>query len=403
MGDGIHSPNISEQDAGTSSRSFQELSKYICCKERSLVFFVGAGASSAGNTNMPTTRALLQKILLDGLTRSGTLDIESDYLNDAVKNISKQIGFEITLNDFWQICRKATTRLFESLADFEESCTPNSVHTFLAYWLSTGGVVLTTNYDRLIEREWIKLQSDIDVRFAEEGPNSFETWPEDLKRGGCLFKLHGSLDAPDSCLGALEQVTRRLAGKRANLLTEIIQNRPICFVGWQGIDPDIPPLLFDLYQTRNPAVPIFWIHYEESKSKPILLKDAIKNTSYLVREYASDYPILTEANRAFQEILEKSAIESTPTTFSSDAVLNFSGAMNECTATGVARFVGIVARRGKDSDLAKQVFEISLRLAQTSEERSAADSGKLSSFTTESRKKDRCIAGVIRTSVEFEP
>jgi hypothetical protein len=327
MSEGILSPDISQQDASISLASIEGLRPYLLSGDRSLVFFVGAGASAAGNTQMPTTPALLQQVLLDALKRSGEFNAESSGLVNAIKDSSYRIGFEITLNDFWQICRKATTLLYASFAELEERCTPNRVHAFLAYWLSTGGIVLTTNYDRLIEREWLKMDQNIDVRYQEEEPNSFTNWRKDLNRGSCLFKIHGSLDAPDSCLGALEHVGKRLSGQRADLLAEIVQHRPLCFVGWRGIDPDIPPLLPDLYKTRDSSLPIFWIHYEGNRPGSISIQAAIDGVSSLIRKYASDNPILTEANRAFEEMLHWMGGEVAPNPSPAAVYLDFSEAV----------------------------------------------------------------------------
>lgn len=372
MSEGILSPDISPQDASISLASIERLRPYLWGSDRSLVFFIGAGASASGNTQMPTTPALLQQVLLDALKRSGEFNTESNDFVNAIKDISYRIGFEITLNDFWQICRKATRLLYTSLAEIEERCAPNRVHAFLAYWLSTGGIVLTTNYDRLIEREWLKIDQNIDVRYQEEGPNSFMNWRKDLNRGGCLFKIHGSLDDPGSCLGALEHIGTRLAGHRADLLAEIVECRPLCFVGWRGVDPDIPPLLSDLYKTRDSSLPVFWIHYEGNRPGSISIQAAIDGVLSLIRKYASDNPILTEANRAFEEMLHWVGREVTPKPSPAAVYLDFSEAVRQCSASGATRFVGIVLRRAGRLDIAEQVLEIALKLAQTAEERSAA-------------------------------
>ncbi|MDP2776272.1 MAG: SIR2 family protein, partial [Anaerolineales bacterium] len=260
MTQSILSPLISQADFLISSSSIDMLQPYLINHDRSLVFFVGAGASFAGNTGMPRTPSLLYHLLLQALSSSGKFDLQRDTLQATLKEISSHIGFEFTLIDFWQICRQATVLLYESFADLEKICTPNRVHSFIAHWLSTGGTVITTNYDRLIESEWAKTGKSIQSRYREEGTNSFLGWQEDLRQGGCLFKIHGSLDDPDSCLGALEHVGTQLTGNRAQLLEEIIRTRPLCFVGWQGVDPDIPPLLHALVDKRDTSLPTFWIH-----------------------------------------------------------------------------------------------------------------------------------------------
>jgi hypothetical protein len=372
MSKGILSPGVSQQDVTISLTSIEQLRPYLVGDSCSLVFFIGAGASAAGSTRMPTTPTLLKQVLLDALKRSGEFDTESSGLANLIEDTSYRIGFEITMSDFWQICREAITLLYASFAEFEQRCIPNRVHSFLAYWLSIGGVVLTTNYDCLIEREWLKINQNIDARYQEEGPNSFADWREDLQRGGCLFKIHGSLDDPDSCLGALEHVGTRLAGHRADLLAEIVQHRPLCFLGWRGVDPDIPPLLSDLYEPRDPSLPVFWIHYEGKPPDSSSIQAAIDETSTLIRKYASEHPILTDADRAFGEILRWVGKEVTPNPSSPIVHLDFNEAVVHCSISGVTRFVGIALRRTGQLDAAEQVLEVALKLALTAKERSAA-------------------------------
>src|SRR5258708_5884299 len=102
----ILSPEISEQDASISSLNIEWLRSYLVGADRSLVFFVGAGASSAGYTGLPSTPSLLYHLLVDALSYSGRFDLQHDKLPTMLEKIGSSIGFEITLNDFWQICRE---------------------------------------------------------------------------------------------------------------------------------------------------------------------------------------------------------------------------------------------------------------------------------------------------------
>ena len=225
----ILDPNISENDTKLSNASIDRFLPYLKGTNRSLVFFVGAGASMAGNTGMPSTPSLIYQLLLDSLAYSQAFDGEFESYKSILKEISSKLGFEITLNDFWQICREATASLYSDFAALETQCKRNRVHTFLANWLATGGTVVTTNYDRLIEREWAEISNSVKSLYQENGSHSFATWREDLQNGGCLFKIHGSLDEPSSCLGALEHVGTQLSGNRAELLLDIMRSRPIMF------------------------------------------------------------------------------------------------------------------------------------------------------------------------------
>jgi hypothetical protein len=363
---------ISMGDRSISEANIDLLSSYISESDRSLVFFVGAGASIAGNTGMPNTPSLLFQLLFQALSHSGRFTSELNELSNILKDVSWRIGFEITLNDFWQICGKATTQLYQAFGDLEKNCVPNRVHTFMAYWLSTGGTVITTNYDRLIEQQWGKTNSQIQCRYNATGTNSFAEWERELSRGGTLFKIHGSLDAPDSCLGALEHVGTQLVGNRADLLMRIVQSRPLCFVGWRGVDPDIPPLLYKTFASRDTSLPIFWIHFEGSPPKMLSLEDAMNDCTPLIKPLAAQHPILTDADRISGEFLEQIGISTLPDPPRKVNSFDFTKPIVMCPKTGLLRMVGIALRRsGGHYEWAEQVLNAALKLARTSDERSA--------------------------------
>ncbi|MCG3145727.1 MAG: hypothetical protein HONDAALG_03400 [Gammaproteobacteria bacterium] len=372
MKQAILSPAISKIDTEVSSASINLLRPYLTSSDRSLVFFVGAGASMAGNTGMPSTPTLLYHVLLQALAASGKFDLQSSTIPATLKEISAGIGFEITLNDFWQICRQATALLYESFAEVEAKCVPNRVHAFLAHWLSTGGTVITTNYDRLIEHEWLKIGGSIQSRYREGSSNSFGGWRDDLDRGGVLFKIHGSLDDPESCLGALEHVGTQLTGSKAELLEEIICTRPLCFVGWRGVDPDIPPLLYYMSGKRSSSLPTFWIHFEGFPPGSTTLHKAIEGYSEWIKIYTSNHPILTDADRAFGEFLSWVGNLTIGNPTRQVESFDFSKAIGKCTQTGLTRMVGITLRRARRYGDAETLLNIALELAETSGERSAA-------------------------------
>ena len=367
--DHILHPNISIDDRKSSSNSLKRLNHYVISSDRSLVFFIGAGASVAGNTGMPSTPDLIRCLLVNAIQRSASAD---NQLIATLEKIGTQLGFEITLNSLWQNCPQALTLLFEAFADLETRCRPNRVHTFLAHWLSTGGTVITTNYDRLIERAWKNFRQTIQTRYREHGPDfTFANWRADLAQGGCLFKIHGSFDEPTSCLAALEHVQTELEGHRAELLREIVHTRPLCFVGWSGVDPDIPLLLLRTSELRAKALPTFWIHYEGHPPGPVSLDEAIRNSPPSVRLYSNDSPILTDADRAFGQMLGWCNIRSEPNPDLTPEVLDFSSALNHCSLSGTTRLVGTALRRAGQFDSAARVLNEALKITQSTEERSA--------------------------------
>ena len=372
----ILSSRISFHDRQVSLASIERLIPYLAGRDRSLVFFVGAGASSAGHTRLPATPRLLQQLLTEALASVG-LVIDSE-LRHTIQSVSRVIGFEITLNDLWEICGDKLYLIFKALGEAEQKAAPNSVHRFLAHWLDSGGIVLTTNYDRLIEREWRRIGGTVKVRYDEHGLFGFDQWKDDLRKGGCLFKLHGSLNSPESCMGALEHVGIRLSGYRADLLQKIVLTRPLCFVGWRGVDPDIPPLLHDLLPRRRPELPIFWIHYEGSDPGKKSLDGIFSRLSPLIRPYAMANPILTEADRAFREFMKWQGWEDSlsmeseqPDDDMHGAPLDFKEAFSGCSSSRLIRFVGIAVRRGGKHNEAKKILRKGLPFVRTPAEKAA--------------------------------
>ena len=369
---GLFHRDIPDQDRDRSAVSLGLLRSLIAGHDRSMVFFVGAGASSAGNSGMPLAGAIMSRLLLDALDRTGRFPKDDGGRTDSLGPVAGRLGFEITLNDLWQICRESVYGVFGALATLEARCAPNRAHAFLAYWLSTGGIVLTTNYDRLVEREWIKVASVPAVRYRMMGMDSFGTWQDDLKHGHCLFKLHGSLDDPRSCLGALEHVRTRLIGDRAELIEGIIRERPVCFVGWRGADPDIPPLLGELADRGSVAGPVFWVHYDGRHSGLRTLEGALQDVPERLSRLASDRPMLTEADAFFGELLSWLGLSQTQNPWREAEEPDFDLAVASCPRSGLARFAGIVLRRGGVFGLSSEALEAARDLASTPGERAAA-------------------------------
>jgi len=77
----LHS-EISQPDFIASIASVERLRSYLVGDDRSLVFFVGAGDSMAGNMGMPSAPTLLYQLFLDSLKYAGVADSRTaDYKN----------------------------------------------------------------------------------------------------------------------------------------------------------------------------------------------------------------------------------------------------------------------------------------------------------------------------------
>jgi len=195
-----------------------------------------------------------------------------------------------------------------------------------------------------------------------------------------LFKVHGSFAAPESCLGALEQVGTKITGKRAELLAAIAQERPLCFIGWRGVDPDIPLLLAEVLDKKD-APPVIWIHYEgRDRERPHELAQCLSGVPEPLREIAGAHPLITDAERLFAEIgkwlgfsidqpISEPQRDSTP---SPSTERKFSQSLEICTPTYLARFVGTALRHAREFETAIEILEDAHHLAKSPAESAAA-------------------------------
>jgi hypothetical protein len=318
-----------------------------------LVFFVGNGISSvASGLSVPDLTAALVA------SASAKAGLDPPRLDGA------GIGFEVRLNDLWQICNEAVAGFFRYFASLEAAAPPQASHRVLASWLSRGGVVVTTNYDSLIERA-VREQGDpgILVRYdardqRANSPSGFETWREDLDRGGALFKLHGSLVRPTSCLGALEHVATLLSGPRADLVGAIVRERPVCFVGWRGADPDIPPLIQAAVGERRSSTPLFWALHSPNSAKGV---------SPVLRDLPGIRPFVANADELLLEVAGAAGpapVDAVTTHRRLGRRVPVWPMTTACTPSGMARFVGIQLRRADRTEEALLVLDRAASLAE---------------------------------------
>lgn len=334
-----------------------------------LVFFVGAGVSKPEPTNFPTGEEMLRS-LFEQLSRR--LE-EKGHLDGAdVQRIvaaSRKLGFEITLNDLAEISPSLFEHLFQIWTKKAEEAQPNQGHFALARWIQRGGIVLTTNYDCFIESAYRQLTDDSPkVRYwtKSDAPPpseaaSFGNWRQDLMEGGVLFKLHGSFESPESCLATVRQVGTSFVGDRAMLLSHILRARPVCFVGWRGADPDIPPLVLAAHEElETPSWA--WAIWQgpNSQELAVSLRERVsEEASAELAPIASAHGLLiSDATKLLKTVIRES-LQRQPTMESRQPLLDahpIDDLGDLIDPSSLARFLGIAMRRAGHHGLAKRLF-----------------------------------------------
>jgi len=358
--------------------------------DRSLVFFVGAGVSRAEPTRCPVASELLEVVFAQILLRLGQdgdansdsptgqrLARLSEEAANALPSVARRVGLEATLGELRQIWEPAFRRVLQTWADLSRTLPFNPSHEALAAWMREGGTVITTNYDCFIEEAYYHLEGRYpEARYwtSHELPpdglrSTFHTWSADLARGGVFFKLHGSFDDLDTCLATMDQVGTEITGYRADLLRYVFSKRPICVVGWRGVDPDIPPVIAS---TRSPtaSAPLVWILHDGAQpEEPFRLGERLSQVPSLLSNIASENPLVSEANRLFTSLQDRMgpAISRPPEGGGTPLEARdqvFQGIALDMPATAAARFLGIVCRRGGELQLARNFESAATALAE---------------------------------------
>ena len=207
---------------------------------------------------------------------------EDDALSDIRPEVVLQIFF-----DYDELKEK----LFQFLESLMKGVKPNHYHFFLAEALRQGNFVFTTNYDQLIEEACKRNGIDYDVYYTNE---HFDRFREDLKNGshprkGSIFKLHGSIESPESILAIVCQLGKGLYPSKESLLVDFLQNYNFCFIGYSCRDDF--DILHALLNAPNPNQKgVLWFKYAKGDigeiiwSKEILLNEKEKEENKPLEE-----------------------------------------------------------------------------------------------------------------------
>lgn len=230
-----------------------------------LTFLVGAGCSADPPSNLPLGREMIGAIIKHACAKSEVdkiLAIENLRFEQVVEIIRNQLDPELKLIDYYGECES-----------------PNLQHFFLADMLKKGHLVVTTNFDFLIERallaSGIPKEQIIPVITEDDYKNPEYQDPEALFEKGkmAVYKIHGStkniITGEDTRKFLMATIKAFGSGKEGENIFQLqnfkrptfealTNGRTLVLLGYSGSDDfDVVPTLMILKHLEN----IIWINH----------------------------------------------------------------------------------------------------------------------------------------------
>lgn len=202
-----------------------------------LTFFLGAGASVAIPSCLPTANTLKKDIL------KKLCDLASIGFDDKFIKLFEAFPLEFLLQIIKEVAGlKTVVRFLEPLGTGNN----NLIHYTISQLCKSGlcNTIITVNFDNLMEK-----------MLAEEGC-SYNMYFNSLKlkeRSNKIrvYKIHGSIDKPKSLQATLEHVGKPLSSRKKIELMELLRQNEVVFIGYRGSDYDIKPVVLQYISENN--------------------------------------------------------------------------------------------------------------------------------------------------------
>jgi SIR2-like domain len=218
----------------------------ILAGQRPKVFFAGAGISKDLPTGLPLGTDLASGIISsacrDDRFLSAYLEILLKGVDDSLQGCRPEVLLEIA--------RQGIGNRVVQILSVLDAQDPNVYHYVLAHALIEGNVVITTNFDCMIEKAYQRVaerQHPLTLIITEHDCRNASAT---RLRKGFLFKIHGSLfdrngrRAYHSIQATLASMAIGLAPWKRDLLKALVGGNDVIFLGYSGNDDfDVGPFL----------------------------------------------------------------------------------------------------------------------------------------------------------------
>ena len=238
-------------------------------------FFAGAGISIPSPSLLPSANAFIDNIIGYITTENNYKKIITDNLFNNKKS-SEIVGNFLRFETLMAKIAMCVDPQLEILKVYTNCSKPNFYHYFLAKQLDNGAIIVTTNFDNLIEIACHELSIDYNIIVDESEIINF--CKDSNKFKNPILKLHGGYNVignnkkirsgPINLKATLMQVGRNFNNFTDNTLSELLsiifQKRHVCIIGYSGCDDfDIMPIMKKI-NIRNGMT---WIQHDQNINK----------------------------------------------------------------------------------------------------------------------------------------
>ena len=239
--------------------------------DRRLAVLAGAGISLDAPSNLLDGASFMRAVL----ARARPPDVSVDWMLaglarplDRLSRPGQVLRFEQLMKALQDSRLDPDLRVLDCL---DAGDRPNENHFLLAEMIAAGCLVMTTNFDTLIEAAYARPRAP-DAPVLRVAVYSDE-FPSEPPSGGppTLWKLHGSLTRDgvptrDSIAATLTTVLAGTEhGRRAQFLEAVAREMDLLLVGYSGWDDfDIVPVLASTPSARR----LFWVQHAMDEAAP---------------------------------------------------------------------------------------------------------------------------------------
>ena len=223
------------------------------------VLFCGAGISIDPPSTLPDWKTFRDQTIKAVASAESSLAKHLPALleQEVIGGIGEALAPELVASQV----RAVVPDYFQSLRALDHDY-PNGNHATIARLAHKGllSLVVTTNFDQLIEKALVRATTDMRVYRSDD---DFAGFDADDHRAGTIgvLKLHGCLSEPDTIVATVEQEAVGLSAQKAAVLRELVREYVLLFWGYSGADLKLSLDYLQMVTAMESSPGFFWNLY----------------------------------------------------------------------------------------------------------------------------------------------